>query len=70
MDDAIDPRLFAARLLRIEEAAALLGVSAATVRRWCADGRLEGVALPGRRSGLRIRSDRVAVIIQGRKLSR
>jgi len=65
--DAIDPRLFSARLLRVEEAAALLGVSAATVRRWCADGRLEGVALPGRRSGLRVRSDGVAGIIQGRK---
>lgn len=44
-----------APLLRVEEAAVAVGVSAATVRRWCAAGYLVGVTLP--RGGLRIRAD-------------
>ena len=54
------------RFLRVEETAAILGISAATVRRWCADGRLDGVSLPGHRSGLRVRAGSIMAIVQGR----
>ena len=46
--------LIAERLLRVEEVAYLCGVSAATVRRWCAAGHLDAVDLPG--AGLRVRA--------------
>ena len=48
------------RLLRVEEVAVVLGVSTATVRRWCSTGLLEGISLPG--LGLRVRAASVAAI--------
>lgn len=36
------------RLLRVEEAAAVLGVSVRTVKRWVANGRLRSILLSGR----------------------
>ena len=40
--------------LTVAQVAELLGVKPATVRRWLAEGLLEGVRLPGTRSGWRI----------------
>jgi len=36
-------------LLTIEEAAGLVGVSTSTIRRWQADGRLDGLVVEGSR---------------------
>ena len=55
MSDAPDASRATLRHAAAAEAAVSVGVSVATVRRWCAAGYLAGVTLP--RGGLRIRAD-------------
>lgn len=48
-----DSKLYAGRLLKISEVASILNVDSATVRRWCADGRVNAIYYPKRPGGTR-----------------
>ena len=50
-------------MLSTTEAAEILGVSAETIRRWAADGKIQAVRLPG--GQLRIQRTEIDAILTG-----
>lgn len=54
------------KLLRIKEAAELLGVNPQTLRRWDNEGRLKAVRI-GKRQDRRYKSEDIQKIVEGQK---